>query len=115
MKLLWGDGEEFNFLLGEREFQTLELLCDCAIGVLAKRIFKFEFSHNDIMSIIQQGLEGGGMTPVQARDTMRRFVYGRPLFGRDGDLTSPVNTAVAVFSAGWYGEKVEGDGNDNGG
>ena len=109
--LHFGDGT-FRFQLRMVEIEALQKSCGDGLGVIADRLFHSRFKYSDIRETIRLGLIGGGMDPVKAKERVETYVDGQPL-ARSGDLSSPMNTALAIMMATFYGiaEAAEGSGN----
>lgn len=99
--LTWGDGE-YLFALKGRQIEHLEKVCDKPIGQIAARLFSRMPAYRDVRETVMQGLIGGGMPPVLATEKMSLYFDGQPLDAQ-GDPSSPLNTAIAVMSAAWFG------------
>lgn len=100
--LKWGDGS-YLFALKGKQIETLEKLCG-GVGIqeIAQRLFGGRASYAMIRQTIHLGLEGGGMSPVDAADKVERFVEGRPL-AAENDTSGPLATAQAVMTAAFFG------------
>lgn len=99
--LKWGDGE-YLFALKGAQIETLEKLCGTGIGEIAHRVLSFKPTYADIKQIIWLGLEGGGMPPVLVKEKVERFIDNQPLAAPE-DPSSPLNTAISIMNAAWFG------------
>lgn len=99
--LKWGDGK-YLFALKGKQIEHLEKVCGGGIQEIAERLFNRRSRYTDIRKIIELGLEGGGMPPVEVADVMQRFFDGQPL-ANPADPSSPLATAQAVIAAAFYG------------
>lgn len=99
--LTWGDGD-YLFALKGRQIEHLEKVCDKPIGQIAARLFSRMPAYRDVRETVMQGLIGGGMPPVLATEKMGLYFDGQPLDAQS-DPSSPLNTAIAVMSAAWFG------------
>jgi hypothetical protein len=99
--LFFGDKER-NFHLKMKQIEALQGICKAGIGVIAERLFHGQFTFADVRETIRLGLIGGGATPVEASEVCNLYVDSGPL-ASPNDPASPVQTAIAVMSAVYFG------------
>jgi hypothetical protein len=99
--LKWGDSK-YLFALKGRQIEHLERSCGSGIQEIGDRLMRGAARFLDIRRIIELGLEGGGMPPVQVADSMGRWFDGQPL-ANPNDPANPLATAQAIFLAAWLG------------
>lgn len=99
--LPWGDGS-YLFALRMKQLEHLEKACNASISEIAMRVMALRPHLGEIYQTILLGLEGGGMSPTQAKAMMDRYFDGRPLAGAN-DEASPLATAAKVMQAAWFG------------
>lgn len=68
------DGEVRPFVLRAKEIRLLEKECNAGIAAIALRIQGFQFGFDDIRAPILYGLQGGGMSSVDATARVLRVV-----------------------------------------
>lgn len=100
--LMWGSGDDYLFALKGKQIEQLEITHGRGIALLAREIIQHQCSYSLIRDVILLGLEGGGMHPVEAEKLMRRYFEGVPLAAAN-DPTAPLNMAIAIMSAAWFG------------
>jgi hypothetical protein len=86
----WAGGEH-KFLLTVELWRTLQQYCDAGPEWILKRLMSSQWLVDDVIQPIRLGLEGGGMSDVEARRLVKFFVEDRP-------LRASVITAVKVIN-----------------
>lgn len=107
--LEFGDGE-FPFALNASEVEELQKKCGApdekgivkpvGFGLIFQRAQLGAWSNADVYHTIRLGLEGGGMSPVEARRTAER--YAVPPY-RAGIPGGPEATMLAILGAAMHG------------
>jgi hypothetical protein len=85
-------GRERDFLLRSGEIDRLEMLCEAGIGAILGRAGTYSFYRRDIRETIRLGLEGGGLSKIQAEALVRAEVDEAP-------IEDALNLASAILTA----------------
>ncbi|MCM2292296.1 gene transfer agent family protein [Allorhizobium sp. BGMRC 0089] len=97
--LTFADGD-YAFRLGWGELEGLQEACDAGPYVILDRLNTGTWRVGDIAHVIRFGLIGGGKTPVEALQLVRRWVEARP-------PAENVLMAQAILTAGILGAPDE--------
>ena len=73
----WADGT-YTFRLAWGQLVSLQEECDAGPHVILQRLVRGEWKVQDIANVIRWGLVGGGKTPAEATQLVRRYVETRP-------------------------------------
>lgn len=99
--LPFGDGEHL-FALKWKQLELLEKQCNASIAQIAGRVISLQPFTYDIYHVLLLGLEGGGLSPILAKQLMDRYVDGQPI-ANPKNPHSPLATAAKVIAAAWFG------------
>ena len=66
-------GRECRFQLRLGEMAELERVCGAGIGAIFVRLGTHHFSHRDVWDTIRLGLEGGGLSGIEASALVLRY------------------------------------------
>ncbi len=94
-KAFFGDAEH-TFKLTPALILELEGVTGAGIGALARRVFRGDFRHVDILATLRLGLIGGGMASEAAARLVETYGANRP-------LGEAYQVAVGVLEAAWFG------------
>lgn len=103
--LPWAD-DEYTFKLRLTGIEELQEKCNAGLGLIANRVMSGEFFIQDIYHTIRIGLIGGGLTPVNAKKLVDRYVDGQPITPLDNDNNN-YQTAKMILSAAYFGVRDE--------
>lgn len=95
--LTWAGGEN-RFLLTIEHLRAVQKLCDAGPAYVLARLASQQWMVDDVIAPIRLGLEGGGLSKVEARELVKRHV-------EDAPLTLSVATARAVMMSALFGEE----------
>lgn len=92
--ITWAGGEH-PFLLTIELLRALQTKADAGPAWVLARLSTQQWLVDDVVSTIQFGLEGGGMTKADARKMVQNYVEDRP-------LTESLKTAQMVLMSSLY-------------
>lgn len=87
----WAD-DEYSFHLRVGEIAELQEKCDAGPAWIYNRLRDESWRLSDITETIRLALVGGGSTPIEAKNLVRRYVTSRP-------LAESIPVAMAVLAA----------------
>lgn len=98
--LPFGDGPH-NFALKWKQLEHLEKACNSSVSEIAGRVIGLAPRCDDVKNVIQLGLEGGGMPPVQVQQMMDRY-FDSPLASTSAEMSNLL-LAAKIMEAAWFG------------
>lgn len=78
IELAWGDGDHVFNLAKIGQVLELEDKCGCGVMEVFERLKSDRWKINDVRETIRLALIGGGKTPIDALNLVKRYVDERP-------------------------------------
>jgi hypothetical protein len=99
IELIWGDGAH-KFALTMNGLRELQEKTGSGPLALALRLSDSTWKIDDIRETVRLGLIGGGKTPAESTDLVRKYVDARP-------IAENLPAATAIIGFALFGRKVE--------
>lgn len=93
--ITWADND-YRFRTRLKEWREIQEKCNAGLAEIMERLLRGRWRVDDIREPIRIGLIGGGMTPIQALELVKRYVDERP-------LAESVMVSYAILSAAIVG------------